>query len=296
VKHGVVRAAWIPGRAEPEHRSEMVTQWICGEPLEVREEQEDGWLRVRGPGDYLCWVGEGGVRRTDRAELSDWLEAATARSMGLRVEQARRRGGPLFLPWGARLVPLGDGRVRCPDGTDVRPEPLDGVVLEEERRHRFPAEGPAVVETALGWLGAPYAWGGRILEGTDCSGFVQAVLAMHGVEIPRDSGPQMDAGPGVGGQAHEESDAEPGPATGPDGSAEPAGDPGRRPGDLLFFGDDPDAVDHVALVLEGSRIVHAAASNGAVARDDLSGDAPLARRLRDRLVGHTRPLAAPGEG
>lgn len=278
MKHGVVRAAWIPGRAEPDHRAEMVTQWICGEPLEVREEREEGWLRVRGPGDYLSWVGEGGVRRTDRAELADWLDAATARSMGLRVEQARRRGGPLFLPWGARLVPLGDGRVRCPDGTDVRPAPLDGVVLEEERRHRFPAEGPAVVETALGWLGAPYAWGGRILEGTDCSGFVQAVLAMHGVEIPRDSGPQMEAGPAVEGEG-----------TG-------AGDARREPGDLLFFGDGPEAVDHVALVMDGTRIVHAAESNGAVARDDLSGEAPLARRLRERVVGHTRPLAADGEG
>lgn len=268
MRHGVVRAAWIPGRAEPGHGSEMVTQWICGEPLEVREERDGGWLRVRGPGDYRCWVAEGGVRRTDRAKLEDWLTAATARSMGTRVEQARRRGGPLFLPWGARLVPLPDGRVRCPDGTDVRPEPLDGIVLEEERRHRFAARGPAVTETALGWLGAPYVWGGRILEGTDCSGFVQAVLAMHGVDVPRDSGPQREAGPRV----------EAG-----------SGDARRRPGDLLFFGDGPEAVDHVALVLDGDRIVHAAAGNGAVARDDLAGDAALARRLRGRLVGHTRP-------
>jgi cell wall-associated NlpC family hydrolase len=100
----------------------------------------------------------------------------------------------------------------------------------------------------------------------DCSGFVQAVFASAGVVLPRDSHEQAEAhrdlrGSGVAMEA----------------------------GDLLFFAPEGDTITHAALVLGGSRVIHAASSNGAVREDDLDTDAPLAQMLAASIVRHTRP-------
>lgn len=276
LRRRVVEAAWVPGRSEPDQRSEMTTQFLLGEVLGVVDDGgDDGgpWLRVRGPDGYAAWVHAGGLGGGSAPDVAGWEEAATARSLGVRLteagadETAPAGSLPRYLPWGARVAPADGGRVLLPDGPTAAVEPADGVVTAEERAERFPSDGPSVAETALGWRGVPYLWGGRTREGADCSGFVQAVYGMHGVELPRDSGDQLSAGPAIDDQG------------------------GWSPGDLLFFGDGPDAVTHVALALGGTRVVHAAARNGSVAVDGLEGESPLERRLRRRRVGATRPLA-----
>lgn len=259
-ERAIVEASWVAVRAEPRHRSELVSQWLCGETLTVVD-REDGWLRTRGPDGYEGWCSEGGVRTCDPETARAWREAASARSLGVGIE----------LPFGARVVAEADGTLRLPSRRRL-PDPGGGsIVTEEERRERFPPDGDAVTRTAGLWRGTPYLWGGRLPSGADCSGFVQAVFGLHGVQLPRDSGLQMEAGPAVGG-AGSESGA-------------------RRPGDLLFFrSDGGDVVTHVAISLGGTEIVHVADARGGFARDDLADPpAPLAG-LEGRIAGVTRPL------
>jgi len=54
------------------------------------------------------------------------------------------------------------------------------------------AEDPAQV--ALAFLGAPYLWGGRTVEGVDCSGLVQQALYACGYAAPRDTDQQAALG------------------------------------------------------------------------------------------------------
>lgn len=261
-EHAIVQAAWVAVRAEPGHRSELVSQWLCGETLTVVD-RTDGWLRTRGPDGYEGWCSEGGLRTCDPGAARAWREAASARSLGVGIE----------LPFGARVVAEADGTVRLPSRRRVS-DPGDGsIVTAEERRERFPLDGDAVIRTAGLWRGTPYLWGGRLPSGADCSGFVQAVFGLHGVELPRDSGLQMEAGPAVG-NARRDPDA-------------------RRPGDLVFFrSSGGDAVTHVAVSLGGTGIVHVADPRGGFARDDLADPpAPLAG-LEGRIAGVTRPLAS----
>ena len=54
--------------------------------------------------------------------------------------------------------------------------------------------GQALVQTAFGYLGVHYVWGGTTAAGIDCSGFVRAVYAAHGIGLPRVSGDQATVG------------------------------------------------------------------------------------------------------
>lgn len=87
--------------------------------------------------------------------------------------------------------------------------------------------GQQVCDYACQFVGNPYVYGGTSLtEGTDCSGFTQAVYAHFGITIPRDSYSQRSCGVGV---AYEDA----------------------QPGDLICY------AGHVALYLGDGQIVHA---------------------------------------
>src|SRR5258705_11685398 len=42
-------------------------------------------------------------------------------------------------------------------------------------------------QLVLPWLNAPYLWGGRTPLGVDCSGFVQVIFTLIGINLPRDT-------------------------------------------------------------------------------------------------------------
>jgi len=54
--------------------------------------------------------------------------------------------------------------------------------------------GESMADTAMRFMNSPYIWGGRIPSGIDCSGFVQLVYKIQGINIPRDSWQQAEGG------------------------------------------------------------------------------------------------------
>jgi hypothetical protein len=83
------------------------------------------------------------------------------------------------------------------------------------------------VATAERFVGTPYVWGGKTLAGMDCSGLLQAALAGSGIAAPRDADMQEAT-------------------LGRDCSSDP-----RRRGDIVFW------PGHVAIMLDGERLIHA---------------------------------------
>lgn len=54
--------------------------------------------------------------------------------------------------------------------------------------------GEQLVETAKAYIGTPYVYGGMSPYGFDCSGFVKYVYSLYGVNLPRVSHDQANAG------------------------------------------------------------------------------------------------------
>jgi cell wall-associated NlpC family hydrolase len=122
------------------------------------------------------------------------------------------------------------------------------------------------VNVALAQLGTPYVWGGESRSGFDCSGLVQFSYARAGLALPRTAQQQYDATP------HLPADAE------------------LQPGDLVFFGAGPGAVDHVGIALGDGRMVDAPHTGADVRLDEIPGTVGAAYGEQTYL-GATRPTA-----
>jgi cell wall-associated NlpC family hydrolase len=105
------------------------------------------------------------------------------------------------------------------------------------------AGGESIVRSALQFLGVPYVWGGTDPRtGFDCSGFVQHVLGLSGIQAPRVSAQQATMGVPVASLAE------------------------ARPGDLLAFG---QPVDHIGIYLGNGQMIHAPHSGDVVSVDPI---------------------------
>lgn len=263
--HALVNAALAPVLAGPVISEAHISQAILGHHLLVLRER-GRWLNVRTEDGYLGWMHRGYVRRVEEPEARMWklgAEYPVYISLGAEIRDSI---GDLVarLPWGARFLVDGEEGI-LPSG--LRGRIVGESISAADRPTRFPAEGSAIAHTAAGWIGTPYLWGGVTPAGVDCSGFVQAIFRMHGVQLPRDSDQQAKVGISI--------------------PLEAATNEGRA-GDLLFFAEQPGRVSHVGISLGGSRLIHSALGIGGVSRNDLRGSTAFERELRRLLVGVCR--------
>ncbi len=96
--------------------------------------------------------------------------------------------------------------------------------------------GRDLVRTAKAFLDQPYVWAGRSGFGFDCSGLTGTVYQVHGITIPRDSGPQAQ-----------------------DERARRVAADDLRPGDLMFWSRsaDPKSIYHVAMYVGRGKMIEA---------------------------------------
>lgn len=267
--HALVRAALAPVYGDPSLPAPQTTQAVLGTRVEPLARARN-WCRIRMEDGYIGWVHDGYLQFGD----DDWAHAWERASRGepgvsLGAELLDDAGGVFArLPWGARVTRLSQEQYELPDGR--RGLVGNGEIVAVDRlADRFPARGDSVTRTARRWIGSPYLWGGVTTGGVDCSGLVQAVFWLHGIAMPRDSDMQSRRGEQI--------------------------DPGEdyeqlNPGDLVFFSENPGRVNHVAVSLGGSHIVHSALTNGGVYVNDLNGEDFLEIKLRSLFTRAQRLL------
>lgn len=195
--HYRISTALAPVRRHPADQAELITQFLYGETCELLDSQSQ-WRLLRSTRDaYEGWVDEKLIEKVAG-------EVECRHILASPIDRIPLASGKLFLPAGACLT-----------------EPHANT--RDSHEWKRPAE--EWMDDAMSFLGAPYLWGGKSILGIDCSGLVQIVAAMNGVQIPRDAWQQAEIGEQV--DFLELSKA----------------------GDLAFFGLPEGRITHVGFVL-----------------------------------------------
>lgn len=206
-----------PIRKEKSDSSEMVSQLLFGEVVEVVETQNN-WVKITNYSDaYSGWVDEKQLLYLSEKEIKRWLEGKQIlQSLILEIE------GPL----GRQIITKG-ALIPSEKETTFNIGAYTYCYIESPDLKKL-----SLSDFAKSYLSTPYLWGGKSPFGIDCSGFTQQVFKAIDINLPRDAYQQAELGMEINFEDKVE-------------------------GDLAFFQNESGKITHVGIVLSGNKIIHA---------------------------------------
>ncbi len=213
----------VPLRAEPAHRSEMISQVLFGEYMKVlRTKDEWSYIQLEQDG-YKGWIETIQILPTSQKNYEKIVKSTKVKVLDELVSVQINEVNVLMAK-GSNLPFYSDGFFVFDD----QKIPFLGDVINGKKKRT------ALVETAKSYLNTPYLWGGKTLLGLDCSGFSQIVYHINGYTIQRDASLQAKEGELVAFLSQ------------------------ALAGDLAFFESSEGRITHVGIILENEKIIHAA--------------------------------------
>lgn len=242
---------------EPDPLAPVVSQARYGVEASLIASERD-WVKIATPDGYEGWIPEAAL-------LSRWTPYPASSNIGrvqtlcahIYREPDITSSPPIVsLPFATPielLSPPSEERwhaIALVDGSE-------GWIQKGDFTTRLdPLSTEEMAALSHQFIGLPYTWGGTSSFGFDCSGFVQMLYSLVGIDLPRDSSQQAAIETGV-----------------------PIPRDELEVGDLLVFGTAPPKVNHVGIYLGGGKYIHAAAliksGSPTVRIDDLDEESPL---------------------
>jgi gamma-D-glutamyl-L-lysine dipeptidyl-peptidase len=219
---GTITLSIVPIRAEESERSEMVSQLLFGEQVEIVEEIPS-WFKVRSLSDhYVGWVDKKMVEFDTHITRVSELKVLANPLISVYKTSTKQR---MFISCGSMLGKMEGNQFMI--GNENYELDISQVIFVDKYAPSH------VIRTALQFINTPYLWGGKSIFGVDCSGLVQVVYSICGVQLPRDASQQITVG-----KAIESLDK-------------------VQEGDLAFFSNSEGDVTHVGILLSNTEIIHA---------------------------------------
>jgi gamma-D-glutamyl-L-lysine dipeptidyl-peptidase len=245
--YGLVEVSVCNIRYSPKHAGELASQALMGTPVRILEKEDNGWLLIQTPDQYISWVDRGAITMMNKEGIDRWKaipkiiytraygsaysepdeESATVSDLvaGCMMELVAEKGDfyqVIFADQRTGFIPKSESNVY------------------NEWLAKMSASEESLVKTSKRLMGVPYLWGGTSFKGVDCSGFTKMVYFLNGIILPRDASQQVMIGETID-KIGNWSDL--------------------KPGDLLFFGDKredgSERVVHVAMWLGNGEFIHA---------------------------------------
>lgn len=164
MEKGICTVSVAAIRAEQSHQSEMTSQILYGETVDILEKAAK-FIKIKMHFDgYEGWV--------DVQQISEISEEYFQERKTELVQNT------------LQMYSTSQGAILLSIGSEVNSEKADPIFLKTE----------TVSETAQKFFNVPYLWSGRSFFGIDCSGFVQLVYKVHGISLPREAHQQSEVG------------------------------------------------------------------------------------------------------
>ncbi|MEZ5043501.1 MAG: NlpC/P60 family protein [Saprospiraceae bacterium] len=223
--HGICPLSTVSIRSSSSHRSEMISQLLFGELVEVLEQKGRQWVKVRCAHDnFIGWVAANQLEWITPKEFKAYQDNF---AFVLDIFQA--------LSTEEAFIPLTLG-ARLPNFDGLR-FAIGGKYYNYSGQAVFPydiIQGPEIIQKiARRFLHAPFLWGGRSPMGVDGPGFVQVVFGIAGYPLPREAFEQVERGVNV------------------DFAIQ------AQAADVAFFENQKGRIGHTGIMLPEGKIIHA---------------------------------------
>lgn len=214
-----------PIRKEPSDKSEIVSQLLFGDRVEVLEKTEK-WCAIKTlHDDYLGWMDYKQLTVVSKEQYHQ-EEAFIQLSPTQLNNTVVNKGTNYYLSPGSTLPFYENGFCFLGDEKfEIKFTPVVAALAT------FSAQ---IESVAKFYQNTPYMWGGRTFFGIDCSGFAQIVYKLVGIKLKRDASQQAEQGVLVDFLTS------------------------AQLGDLAFFDNEEGKIIHVGIMLGNDKIIHAA--------------------------------------
>ena len=243
---GVVALSACNIRGGARHSAELVTQAVMGTPVKVYT-KVGGWYLVQTPDRYFGWVDDAAIALKTNEELAEWKnldKVLYKKQFGTAYSEANDKSAvecDLVLANLLSIVGEENGfyKTVLADGREAFVKQDECILLDIWKQKSYSTED--ILNTAFGFKGAPYLWGGTSAKMVDCSGFTKSTYYYHGILLQRDASQQTLYGELVETES---------------------GYDKLQPGDLVFFGKKAaegkkERVTHVGIAIGDEEFIHA---------------------------------------